>query len=376
MQEAKELLARLERILATEAARADAERRAVAAELQEARELRARIAQAQRISDGPRVALNVGGSRFSAAASTLAADPRSLLAGLAATHAAAEVEPGKELFLDRDAKHFARVLQFLRDGSAVLAGLSRTELLELRAEALYYRLAGLVGQVNAALPSVSSSSSSALPSSATKTLEAVSALVASGALRVAQPAAAAAGGGAALLWKCEDAALRFDGSARKLTRTAAGVFRLVFSPLCTFDSGGHVLGVDISVESAGPCSVGVVTAECLAAMAAETAALAETATIAAERPAPATQKRIGEREGQWGVCEDGRFYTEGTGFDTDLQPWVPGTVQHMSVRIDVDLGVAAFTVGGATWSATVPRSSKLSLAVIASPHCTYTLTQL
>lgn len=58
--------------------------------------------------------------------------------------------PDGSVFLDRDGRHFGDVLNFLRDGQLAYPpdGTDYKYLLELRAEAEYYGLVGLMNQID------------------------------------------------------------------------------------------------------------------------------------------------------------------------------------------------------------------------------------
>ena len=95
--------------LARERAQLDEERRALEAEY-------GRVRHA--LSDSEQVTLNVGGARFTTTVSTLrAAPPPSLFAAMfSGRHALRRDARDGSVFIDRDGRHFADVLNFLRTG--------------------------------------------------------------------------------------------------------------------------------------------------------------------------------------------------------------------------------------------------------------------
>ncbi|KAL5232200.1 hypothetical protein ABZP36_030976 [Zizania latifolia] len=96
----------------------------------------------------PPVLLNIGGRRYATTADTLTQrDPGSLLASMIAggAHGLPTTEEG-EVFVDRDGKLFRHVLNWLRDGA--IPALADADYQQLRLEAEYYRLPGLIDCIN------------------------------------------------------------------------------------------------------------------------------------------------------------------------------------------------------------------------------------
>ena len=89
------------------------------------------------------VTLNVGGSRYTTALSTLTKYPDSMLGAMfSGRHALVQQEDGS-YFIDRDGEVFSHVLSYLRDGNIVLAlvpTLARELRLRLEYEARFYQL--------------------------------------------------------------------------------------------------------------------------------------------------------------------------------------------------------------------------------------------
>jgi hypothetical protein len=98
--------------------------------------------------------INVGGRVFATRRSTLAAVRGSRLAELfgegSPAFATASRDHDGRVFLDRDGEHFGHVLDYLRRGGQLVGEFSRGTLAQLREDAQYYRLPGLVGEVAAA----------------------------------------------------------------------------------------------------------------------------------------------------------------------------------------------------------------------------------
>ncbi|KAK6167023.1 hypothetical protein SNE40_021134 [Patella caerulea] len=106
------------------------------------------------LSQSQRIVLNVGGAKFQTSASTLQADPSSLLAFLVSPESPMkpyEVESIYTYFLDRDPKHFGLILNYLRTVSigsiTKLLPLSFSQLEELALECRFYELEGLLKAV-------------------------------------------------------------------------------------------------------------------------------------------------------------------------------------------------------------------------------------
>lgn len=101
----------------------------------------------QVLSSNDQVVLNVGGARFTTSVTTLrnAPSPSLFSAMFSGRHCVSSDSPDGSIFIDRDGKHFADILNFLRDGSLSYPpdGNDFKYLMELRAEADYYGLTGL-----------------------------------------------------------------------------------------------------------------------------------------------------------------------------------------------------------------------------------------
>lgn len=161
-----------------------------------------------------------------------------------------------------------------------------------------------------------------------------------------------------------------DGSARAVagaTVTAvddACVGELYVSPLCTYGAGDRTLVLDVAFAK-GAASLGVVATERVRAL--------RRMGAAERRAARAERARLGLERDTWGLSERGEFWTEATPYSTGLAPLAPGAHSRVAVRIDLDLGMIAFTRDNSTWSATIPRWTELSLAVVGARGCSYTL---
>ncbi|GFH14196.1 POZ domain-containing protein, partial [Haematococcus lacustris] len=99
------------------------------------------------------VVLNVGGSKFTTTLTTLrnapSSSPSLFTAMFSGRHNLRTDEAGC-FFVDRDARHFHAILNYLRDGQLNYPsdGTDFKYLLELRAEAEYYGLTGLVALID------------------------------------------------------------------------------------------------------------------------------------------------------------------------------------------------------------------------------------
>ncbi|KAK9865662.1 hypothetical protein WJX84_000334 [Apatococcus fuscideae] len=102
-------------------------------------------------SDNEQVTLNVGGNIFKTTATTLKNSPApSLFAAMFSGRHNLKLEKDGTLFIDRDGRHFHDILNFLRDGSFNYPtdGIDLKYLLELRAEAEYFGLTGLLEHID------------------------------------------------------------------------------------------------------------------------------------------------------------------------------------------------------------------------------------
>lgn len=96
-----------------------------------------------------RVKLDVGGHVYTTSLLTLTRDAESMLAAMFSGRHEIRVEQDGTVFIDRDGTHFRHILNYLRDGGVTVDSLprSRQVLKELRNEAVYYQLHGLVQQI-------------------------------------------------------------------------------------------------------------------------------------------------------------------------------------------------------------------------------------
>ncbi|KAL0236246.1 hypothetical protein GEMRC1_002828 [Eukaryota sp. GEM-RC1] len=85
------------------------------------------------------IELNVGGKLFATSKDTLSKIPDSYFASLSTD--------SDIIFIDRDFTHFQEILNFVRDGSAILQS-DQLALQEIKAEAEFYKLPGLVSIVD------------------------------------------------------------------------------------------------------------------------------------------------------------------------------------------------------------------------------------
>ncbi|KAF5840327.1 BTB/POZ protein [Dunaliella salina] len=97
----------------------------------------------------PIVRLNVGGTIFSTSVETLAQPTGTMLAAMFGGGFNNRQDEQGAVFIDRDPKHFPRVLNYLRDGVCTLPE-NRDEKLELLREASFYGLEGLTTELEAA----------------------------------------------------------------------------------------------------------------------------------------------------------------------------------------------------------------------------------
>ncbi|XP_021992019.2 FH protein interacting protein FIP2 [Helianthus annuus] len=99
------------------------------------------------------LSLYFGGKKFCTTVETLThREPRSMLAAMfSGRHTLCKDSEKGYVFIDRDGKHFRHILNWLRDGVAPIPKLSDLERSELLQEAEYYRLLGLVDEINEVL---------------------------------------------------------------------------------------------------------------------------------------------------------------------------------------------------------------------------------
>jgi len=97
---------------------------------------------------GTEVVLKVGGTLFTTSAATLTSGfAQGSWFGAMFSGQYADPVQGGHIFIDRDPKHFATVLSFLRDGWCAIPE-NLLELRQLRSEAEYYSLAGLLSLID------------------------------------------------------------------------------------------------------------------------------------------------------------------------------------------------------------------------------------
>ena len=94
------------------------------------------------------VKLNVGGQHFTTSVETLRKDPNSMLASMFSGNF--EMIPFSEdgsIFIDRDGTYFRFILNYLRNGELILPD-GATFLKELKAEATFYQIQGLLDELS------------------------------------------------------------------------------------------------------------------------------------------------------------------------------------------------------------------------------------
>lgn len=302
----------------------------------------------------------------------------------------------------------AQILEFHRRGTAHLDDLTRGQLRDLRDDCRYYNVPELVPAVDAALAALDARAADAartaqslarvaayitdhnlLPLLAARPNAAAAPSSSSSASTAGAPppypttaAAAAAAGtttttttttttaaghGGKLVWEAvgvEDGAARAVAGATVTAVDDACVGELYVSPLCTYASGDRTLVLELAYAK-GAASLGVVATERVKAL--------RRMGVAERRAARAERERLGMERDSWGLSERGEFWTEATPYSTGLAPLPAGARSRVAVRIDLDLGMVAFTRDNSTWSATIPRWTELSLAVVGARGCSYTL---
>ena len=94
------------------------------------------------------VKLNVGGKPFVTTVQTLAKDPNSMLAAMISGCLFVDFQPYEDgsFFIDRDGTYFRFILNYLRDGKLILPE-GATFLTELKAEATFYRIQGILDEM-------------------------------------------------------------------------------------------------------------------------------------------------------------------------------------------------------------------------------------
>lgn len=89
------------------------------------------------------VTLNIGGKKYTTTIATLSKNPHSMLGAMFSGRFALTTDHKNHYFIDRDGKHFRRILNFLRDGFIAVPEDECTRV-ELLIEAQYYQLSGLI----------------------------------------------------------------------------------------------------------------------------------------------------------------------------------------------------------------------------------------
>lgn len=96
-------------------------------------------------SSNNKVRLCVGGKTFITTLATLTRDRTSMFAVLFGGRFAEETDADGAYFIDRDPAHFGQILNYLRDGTIALKGMTTNQKQALLREAKYYSVSGLVG---------------------------------------------------------------------------------------------------------------------------------------------------------------------------------------------------------------------------------------
>ena len=97
------------------------------------------------------VKLNVGGQYFTTSLQTLTRDPNSMLAAMFSGRHKLETTEDGSFFIDRDGTYFRFILNYLRNGELILPE-STTFLEELKAEAKFYQLQGVLDELGVIKP--------------------------------------------------------------------------------------------------------------------------------------------------------------------------------------------------------------------------------
>ncbi|KAK0048376.1 hypothetical protein Bpfe_022163 [Biomphalaria pfeifferi] len=121
------------------------EREEIARKWQELKDEISRMEEMHTMQKG-RIRLDVGGSVFTTSRLTLTRDADSMLAAMFSGRHHVAQEADGTVFIDRDGTHFRYILNYLRDGGVNQDSLPRDRqvLKELRNEAVYFQLNGLV----------------------------------------------------------------------------------------------------------------------------------------------------------------------------------------------------------------------------------------
>ena len=93
------------------------------------------------------IKLNVGGHYFTTRLQTLTKDPNSMLAGMFSERFEEKLGEDGAFFIDRDGSHFRFILNYLRTEELTLP-VGANFLQELKKEAEFYRIQGLIDEIN------------------------------------------------------------------------------------------------------------------------------------------------------------------------------------------------------------------------------------
>lgn len=128
------------------------EKEEVCRQWQQLRDEVTRMEEMHKIQKG-RIKLDVGGHIFTTSLLTLSREQDSMLAAMFGGRHEIIKEDDGCVFIDRDGTHFRYVLNYLRDGGATMETLPRDRQLlkELKKEATYYQLHGLLQQLEKCL---------------------------------------------------------------------------------------------------------------------------------------------------------------------------------------------------------------------------------
>ena len=99
------------------------------------------------------IKLNVGGHYFTTRLQTLTKDPNSMLAGMFSERFEEKLGEDGAFFIDRDGSHFRFILNYLRTEELTLP-VGANFLQELKKEAEFYRIQGLIDEINKSVRSV------------------------------------------------------------------------------------------------------------------------------------------------------------------------------------------------------------------------------
>ncbi|XP_070191154.1 uncharacterized protein [Littorina saxatilis] len=125
-----------------------AERAELARQWQQLRDEITRMEEMNNVQKG-RIKLDVGGHVFTTSQLTLTREADSMLAAMFSGRHGLKKEDDGTIFIDRDGTHFRYILNYLRDGGLSTDALPRNKqtLRELRNEAVYFQLHGLVQHI-------------------------------------------------------------------------------------------------------------------------------------------------------------------------------------------------------------------------------------